>query len=405
MTAAPDATADPVDLTRALVDIASPSRHEEGIAGAVHTSLARVVDGFTGPAAGTTELLRDGNRVLARTRRGLPTRVILAGHLDTVPIADNVPCRITTDGADPDPRLLHGCGTVDMKSGDAVFLHLFATLADSPYLAHDVTLVFYDCEEIEATANGLGVLQRTRPDWLDGDLAILGEPTGGHIEAGCQGTLRIRVHTRGVRAHSARSWLGDNAVHRLSPVFAALADYRPRSVEIDGCGYREGLQAVRMSAGVAGNTVPDEAWVDVNFRFAPDRDERSALDHALAALGLAETARVARGDEPPSGPGMYWELTDTSPGALPGLSSPAARGLIDAARGRVRAKYGWTDVSRFAALGIPAVNLGPGDPGLAHTRGEHCPAAQITEVTAVLRDYLTTGAPAGAPDDGSDLSS
>lgn len=380
-------TSDPVDLTRALVDIASPSRHEDAIATAVHAALEATVAGFTGPAAGRTEVIRDGNRVLARTDRGLPTRVVLAGHLDTVPVADNVPSRVTGEGPD---RVLHGCGTVDMKSGDAVFLHLFATLADSPELAHDLTLVLYDCEEIEATANGLGFLERTHRDWLVGDVAILGEPTAGQIEAGCQGTLRIRIHARGVRAHSARSWLGDNAVHRLAPVLRRLDGYEPRSVDIDGCVYREGLQAVRMSAGVAGNTVPDEAWIDVNFRSAPDRDSDAALDHAAAALGLADLPRVALGEEPPSEPGLSWEVTDLSPGALPGLAAPAAAELVRAAGGRVRAKYGWTDVSRFAAQGIPAVNLGPGDPGLAHKRDEHCPADQITEVAQILRTHLTT---------------
>lgn len=390
-----DARADPIVLTRELVDIPSPSREEARIAEAVHAALLAVTGGFTGPAAGRVEVLRDGNRVLARTHRGLASRVVLAGHLDTVPIADNVPSH-TTDTPE-EGEVLHGCGTVDMKSGDAVFLHLFATLADSPDLTHDLTLVFYDCEEIEATANGLGVLERTHPDWLAGDLAVLGEPTGGLIEAGCQGTLRIRVHARGRRAHSARSWLGDNAIHRLGPVLAALGAYSPRAVDIDGCEYREGLQAVRMSAGVAGNTVPDEAWVDVNFRFAPDRDGDDALGHALAALGLDAVPRVAEGDEVPPEPGLAWELTDFSPGALPGLSAPAARDLIAAAGGRVRAKYGWTDVSRFAAVGIAAVNLGPGDPGLAHTRGEHCPTEQITEVAAVLRRHLTGAAPDPGP--------
>lgn len=386
VTAALDLTADPVDLTRALVDIPSPSREEDAIATAVYDALADTVAGFTGPAAGRAEVIRDGNRVLARTTRGLPTRVVLAGHLDTVPLADNVPCRVTGEGED---LVLHGCGTVDMKSGDAVFLHLFATLADSADLAHDLTLVLYDCEEIEATANGLGFLERSHRDWLAGDVAILGEPTGGLIEAGCQGTLRIRVHARGVRAHSARSWLGDNAIHHLAPVLGALAGYEARSVDIDGCVYREGLQAVRMSAGVAGNTVPDEAWVDVNFRSAPDRDTDAALAHALDALGLTGTPRLGAGDEPPAGSGLSWELTDLSPGALPGLGAPAAADLVRAAGGRVRAKYGWTDVSRFAALGIPAVNLGPGDPGMAHKRDEHCPATQIVEVTRLLRAHLT----------------
>lgn len=384
--AVPDLTVNPIDLTRSLVDIASPSREEGAIASAVHAALRIAVHGFSGPAAGRAEVIRVGNRVLARTNRGLPTRVVLAGHLDTVPVADNFPCSVTGEGTD---LVLHGCGTADMKSGDAVFLHLFATLADSDSLAHDLTLVLYDCEEIEATANGLGLIERSHRDWLDGDVAILGEPTDGHLEAGCQGTLRIRVHARGVRAHSARSWLGDNAVHRLAPILAALGVYEPRSVDIDGCVYREGLQAVRMSAGVAGNTVPDEAWVDVNFRSAPDRDTRASLTHALEALRLTDLQRVPEGQEPPTEPGLYWELTDLSPGALPGLSAPAAAELVRATGGRVRAKFGWTDVSRFAALGIPAVNLGPGDPGLAHKRDEHCPAAQITGVADMLRAYLT----------------
>ena len=388
-----DLTTDPIELTRALVDIPSPSRQEALIAGAVHDALVDTVAGFTGPGADRVEVIRDGNRVLARTSRGLPSRVVLAGHLDTVPIADNVPGRATGHG---DEQVLHGCGTVDMKSGDAVFLHLFATLGDSPDLAHDLTLVLYDCEEIEADANGLGHLERTHREWLTGDVAILGEPTGGLIEAGCQGTLRIRIHARGVRAHSARSWLGDNAVHRLAPVLSALSAYEPRSVDIDGCVYREGLQAVRMSAGVAGNTVPDEAWIDVNFRSAPDRDTDAALAHALEVLGLAELPRVMPGEEPPGEPGLYWELTDLSPGALPGLSAPAAADLVRAAGGRVRAKYGWTDVSRFAALGVPAVNLGPGDPGMAHKRDEHCPVGQITEVAATLRAYLTGASAAAA---------
>ena len=389
MTDVLDLTSDPVDLTRALVDIPSPSGQEDRIADTVYTSLVAAASAFAGPAKGRVEVIRVGNRVLARTTRGLPSRVVLAGHLDTVPIAENVPCRVTGLGAD---RVLHGCGTVDMKSGDAVFLHLFATLADAAALAHDLTLVMYDCEEIEATANGLGHLERTHRDWLSGDVAILGEPTGGLIEAGCQGTLRIRLHARGVRAHSARSWLGDNAVHRLAPVLEALARYEPRSVDIDGCVYREGLQAVRMEAGVAGNTVPDEAWLDVNFRFAPDRDTDAALAHALGTLGLTGVPRVVEGQSPPGEPGLYWELTDLSPGALPGLSACAAASLVRAAGGRVRAKYGWTDVSRFATLGIPAVNLGPGDPGLSHTRDEFCPASQITEVAATLRRYLTAAA-------------
>jgi succinyl-diaminopimelate desuccinylase len=354
-----DLRGDPIALTAALVDIPSVSRDEARIADEVEAAL-RVQ---TPPSLGY-EILRSGNAVLARTNLGLPTRVMLAGHLDTVPVADNLPSRRDGD-------VLHGCGTADMKSGDAVFLHLAATVAQP---AHDLTLVFYDCEEIESAANGLGRIERELPDWLQADVAVLGEPSDGYIEAGCQGTLRVVIATTGTRAHSARSWLGDNAIHRLSDVLARLSAYQARTVDIDGCVYREGLSAVRIDGGVAGNVIPDAASVTVNFRFAPDRTPADALQHVHEVFdGLPLTI----------------ELTDSAAGALPGLSRPAAARLVDAAGGQVRAKYGWTDVARFAALGIPAVNYGPGDPNLAHRRDERVEVGQITEAVAMLRRYLS----------------
>ncbi len=359
-----DLRADPVTLTAALVDIPSVSEDEAAIVDTVTWALREQTSGF--------EVLRCGNTVLARTDRGRDTRVVLAGHLDTVPIAGNVPSRFETlDGQET----LYGCGTVDMKSGDAVFLHLAATVADP---VCDLTLIFYDCEEIAAEFNGLGRIERELPEWLDGDLAILGEPSGGWIEAGCQGTLRVRLTVTGTRAHTARAWKGHNAIHALAPILQRLAEYRPREVDIDGCSYREGLSAVRIGGGVAGNVVPDEATVDVNFRFAPDRSLEQATEHVRQVF---------------SGLDLRFERTDGASGALPGLTAPAAKDLVEQVHshggGGVRAKYGWTDVSRFAARGIPAVNFGPGDPNLAHTVDEHVPTAQITTVTSILRGYLT----------------
>ncbi|WP_264990930.1 succinyl-diaminopimelate desuccinylase, partial [Mycobacterium kiyosense] len=339
-----DLRGDPVELTAALVDIPSESRHEARIADEVEAALRAQTAGF--------EIVRNGNAVLARTALGRPSRVLLAGHLDTVPAADNLPSRLLGDQ-------LHGCGTSDMKSGDAVFLHLAATVAEPAY---DITLVMYDCEEIDSAANGLGRLERELPDWLTADVAVLGEPTGGFVEAGCQGTLRVVVSANGTRAHSARSWLGDNAIHKLGAVLDRLAGYRARSVDIDGCVYREGLSAVRIDGGIAGNVIPDAASVTVNFRFAPDRSADAALAHVHEVL---------------DGLDVDIALTDSAAGALPGLSAPAAAGLVEAAGGQVRAKYGWTDVSRFAARGIPALNYGPGDPNLAHTRDEWVSVAQI----------------------------
>ncbi|HEV7580980.1 MAG TPA: succinyl-diaminopimelate desuccinylase [Mycobacterium sp.] len=354
-----DLHGDPIELTAALVDIPSESRDEARIADEVEAALRAQTSGF--------EIVRNGNAVLARTRRNLPSRVLLAGHLDTVPAAENLPSRRSTDH---EGDVLHGCGTADMKSGDAVFLHLAATVAEP---VHDLTLVFYDCEEIDAAANGLGRIERELPDWLSADVAILGEPTAGYIEAGCQGTLRVVVSATGTRAHSARSWLGDNAIHKLGAVLDRLARYQARTVDIDGCEYREGMSAVRVDGGVAGNIIPDAASVTVNYRFAPDRSPAQALQHVHDVF---------------DGIDLGIEQTDGAAGALPGLAQPAAKALVEAAGGQVRAKYGWTDVSRFAALGIPAVNFGPGDPNLAHRRDERVPAAAITAAVAMLRPYL-----------------
>ncbi|GFG55260.1 succinyl-diaminopimelate desuccinylase [Mycolicibacterium agri] len=354
-----DLHGDPIALTAALVDIPSESRNEQRIADEVETALREQTSGF--------EIVRNGDAVLARTRHGLPSRVILAGHLDTVPIADNLPSRVV-DGE------MFGCGTSDMKAGDAVFLHLAATV-DKP--AHDITLIMYDCEEIEAAANGLGRIERELPDWLHADLAILGEPSDGFIEAGCQGTIRVVVTARGTRAHSARSWLGDNAIHKLGAVLDRLAAYQARNVDIDGCVYREGLSAVGIDGGIAGNVIPDQASVTINFRFAPDRTVEQAEDHVREVL---------------DGLDVQIERTDAAAGALPGLGTPAAAALVSAAGGQVRAKYGWTDVARFAARGVAAVNFGPGDPNVAHRVDERVSTARITAATDMLRNYLTKSA-------------
>jgi succinyl-diaminopimelate desuccinylase len=351
-----DLHGDPVALTAALVDIPSESRHETLIADEIEAALRAQTSAF--------EVVRNGDAVLARTNLGKPSRVLLAGHTDTVPAADNLPSRLE-DG------VLHGCGTSDMKSGDAVFLHLAATVTDP---AHDITLVMYDCEEIEASANGLGRIERELPEWLAADVAILGEPSGGFIEAGCQGTLRVVVSAAGTRAHSARSWLGDNAIHKLGDVLARLTQYQARSVDIDGCVYREGLSAVRIDGGIAGNVIPDAARLTVNFRFAPDRSVEQAYAHVCGVF---------------DGLDVGIELTDSAAGALPGLTRPAAAALVDAAGGQVRAKYGWTDVARFAALGIPAVNYGPGDPNFAHRTDERVEVEQISATADMLRRYLT----------------
>lgn len=364
---------DPVDLTAALVDIESVSHNETAIADAVEVALREVAQ-----ADESIEVLRIDNNVIARTHRGLPQRVILAGHLDTVPTADNVPSMRGVDAQGRDT--LFGCGTVDMKSGDAVYLHAFATLAASQELQRDLTLIMYECEEIAAEFNGLRHLSESHPELLGGDVALLGEPSGNVIEAGCQGSIRLRLTAHGTRAHSARAWLGDNAVHKLAPVLTRIAAYEPQTVDIDGLDYREGLNVVWLEAGVATNTVPDEAVLRVNFRFAPNRSADEAMAHFRQVLGLDEFAAED----------LTVDVEDVSPGALPGLHAAAAKELVAVAGDVVKPKFGWTDVARFSALGIPAVNFGPGDPAYCHKKDEQIPVECITALWEDLRRYLTT---------------
>jgi succinyl-diaminopimelate desuccinylase len=288
--------------------------------------------------------------------------VVLAGHIDTVPVAGNLPSRTEHDR-------LYGCGTSDMKSGVAVQLRLAAQVGEPN---QDVTYVFYDCEEVDAQRNGLLRLSGNRPDLLAGDLAVLMEPTSGVVEGGCQGTLRAEIRATGKRAHSGRSWLGINAIHEAGRILDVLRGYQPREPLVEGLTYHEGLNAVGISGGVAGNVIPDECMITVNFRFAPDRSAAEAEEHVRQMFAGWEVAVV-----------------DVVGGARPGLGDPAVASFVTAMGGEPRAKFGWTDVARFGALGVPAVNYGPGDPQLAHTADEHVEIAAISGCEASMRAWLT----------------
>jgi succinyl-diaminopimelate desuccinylase len=350
-----DLSRDAADLTAQLVDTESVSGAEGPLADAIAEALAGLPH---------LAVFRDGNAIVARTELGRASRVALAGHIDTVPVAGNVPSRLE-DG------LLYGCGASDMKAGVAVQLRLAATL---PEPGHDVTYVFYDCEEVESERNGLLRLSRNHPELLAADLAVLMEPTGGQVEGGCQGTLRAEVRATGRRAHSARSWLGSNAIHGAGEILAVLSSYQAREPVVDGLIYHEGLNAVGISGGVAGNVIPDECVIVVNYRFAPDLSAEQAEAHVREVFAP-------------------WQVTftDVAGGARPGLTAPAAAAFADAVGGTPRAKLGWTDVARFASLGIPAVNYGPGDPQLAHTRHEHVELAAVEAAEQRMRAWLADG--------------
>ncbi len=347
-----------------LVAVPSVSRSEQAIADLVQAVLSEHPE---------LHVERLGDSVVARTALGRSRRVVLAGHLDTVPPFEDPTARVEGD-------VLWGLGSVDMKGGLAVLLDLATTVVDP---AADVTWVFYACEEIDRSENALAWMAAHRPDVLAGDAAVLLEPTGGVVEAGCQGTARVEVRVRGRRAHTARPWMGVNAVHRLAGVLDVLNAYRPRQVELDGCVYTEQLQAVRVTGGVAGNVVPDDAAVTVNFRFAPDRDVAGAL------AALEDVFRGALGA------GGTLEVTDIAGGAPPGLGHPVLAALVEATGTPARAKLGWTDVATFASAGVPAVNFGPGDPLLAHTPDEHVSAAELVAIRRVLGQVIGEAARRG----------
>ena len=344
-------------FTAELVDIPSVSHHERAIADHIERVLRAVA---------WLEVDRLGENVVARTALGRSQRLVLAGHVDTVPVNGNDRARIDGD-------VLHGLGSCDMKSGVAVLAELARTVS-AP--AVDVTYVFYECEEVEARFNGINRLFADRPDLVSGDAAILAEPTGARVEAGCQGTMRIEVTVRGERAHTARAWLGRNAIHRLGEVLSRVSAYEPRRVTVDGCEFREGLQAVRVEGGVAGNVVPDRAVVWLNHRFAPDRSAEEAMAHVRAVVGEVDG----------------FELVDVAPPAAPALGHPLLAALVTRTGQAPRAKLGWTDVARFAAHGVPATNFGPGDPNLAHTAGEHVTRADLEAVHTALGELLEHGA-------------
>ena len=360
-TAEPVATVTPLDLdvdvvtlTAALCDIPSVSRDEDAIATAIDAVL-RPLPHLT--------VTRHGNTVVARTELGRGERVVLAGHIDTVPLTDppNLPIKRVGDE-------LVGRGTVDMKGGVAVQLKL-AQQVRKP--SRDLTYVFYESEEIDAQFNGLAHLSRDRPEILDADFAVLLEPSNGAIEGGCKGTLRAEIVTKGVAAHSARPWKGHNAIHDAGEVLRRLAGYEAQTVTVDGLDYHEALQAVGIEGGIAGNVIPDRCLVTVNYRYAPDKSVADAEAHVREVFDGLELA-----------------ITDNEPGARPGLTLPAATAFVEALSLPVAAKEGWTDVALFSALGVPAVNFGPGDPNLAHTDDERAPAHQYVDAEQALLRWL-----------------
>lgn len=351
--------ADVVELTRDICDIESVSGNETALANAIESALKRYSH---------LEVIRDGDAIVARTNLGRSARVVIAGHIDTVPVANNLPVQMLSMERE---QVLYGRGTVDMKAGVAVQLKLAATISEP---LTDVTYIFYDHEEVEASKNGLGRLAKNHPQLLDASFAVLCEPTSAEVEGGCNGTMRVELNFQGVKAHSARPWMGKNAIHAAAQALATLASHAPEDVNVDGLVYRESLNAVLINGGIATNVIPDDCTITVNYRFAPSKSAAQAEAHLREVF-----------------PGVELKVVDVAEGARPGLDRPEAIAFLAATKTQARPKYGWTDVARFSALGIPAVNFGPGDPSKAHADDEAVPVSQIYACENALRAWLSVG--------------
>ena len=351
-----DLKKDSVEITQEICDIFSVSGSEKELADAIEHSLKEYSH---------LEVIRLGDAVVAKTNLGRAKRVIIAGHIDTVPVADNLPTKFVELAG---KKMLWGRGTVDMKAGAAVQLKLAAELINPNV---DITWVFYDHEEVDSTLNGLGRIARTNPELLVGNFAVLCEPSNARVEGGCNGTMRVILTLSGTKAHSARPWMGENALHKAATPLSILASYQPAEVLVDGLVYRESLNAVIMSAGIAGNVIPDLASIEINYRFAPNKSAKDAENHLRELFA-----------------GFEITVSDVAEGARPGLDLPEAAAFVAATGSEPAPKYGWTDVARFSALGIPAVNFGQGDPNKAHADDEAVEIDQIYACERALRSWL-----------------
>lgn len=350
-------TANLVELTLEICNVESVSGSEANLADQIEQTLK---------TASHLSVHRSGNAMVASTNLGRAKRVLIAGHIDTVPVAGNLPATLHHFERE---QVILGRGTVDMKGGVAVMLKLAVELENPVF---DVSWIFYDNEEVASELNGLGRMVRETPELFAGEFAVLCEPTSAMVEGGCNGTIRVEVSAKGTKAHSARPWMGENAIHKLTPALQSLSSYEPQTVSVDGLEYRESLNAVLASAGIATNVIPDLATLTVNYRFAPDKSASEAEAMLREFFSGYEVV-----------------VTDASEGARPGLNTELAQAFIASTKTEVRPKYGWTDVARFSALGIPAVNYGPGDPSLAHADNESVPVGHLFDCEQGLRGWLT----------------
>jgi succinyl-diaminopimelate desuccinylase len=350
--------------TETLVRIPSESRDEEAILDEIRRHL---------PAA--YQVVDDQDSVLLalpQRRPGAPL-VLLAGHVDTVPVGGAAPGR-------REAETIHGRGAADMKSGLAVMEEVAQALASEELASDlDVGLLFFGREERPFAESALVPMFDRRPEIADSAFAIVLEPTANRLELGCLGNLNATVVFEGEAAHTARPWLGRNAIHAAIAALGPVTDLPALDVEVNGMTYREVASVTTIHGGITANVVPDRATAHVNFRYAPtqtpaeaDRRFRELLGHASATVEIVGNA---------------------PPGPVP-HGNPLVERLRRAGDLAVGPKQAWTPVAEFGSAGIDAVNFGPGDPQYAHRDDERVDVASLVRSYEVLRAFLQ-GAPRG----------
>ena len=356
---------DLVALTSRLVDVPSVSGGEAALADLVVSELRQQCP--------PCELTRSGNNVvLSGPHRPDRPSIVLAGHLDTVPPAGNERARLRDDR-------LYGLGTSDMKSGLAIMIAIARTV-DWLTARANLTFVFYECEEVSLERNGLRKLFPEMPLLATADLAILLEPTDATVELGCLGTLNARVTARGRAAHSARPWLGENAILKAVPFLARFAALAPRPVSVGGVEFLETFQITTAEGGRARNVIPDAFAMNVNFRYAPTRTPGEAVAELRAMVPE----------------GFDFDLVDAAPPGVVRSDHPLIEDLLGRFGLRRRGKQAWTDVAQFSERGVAAVNFGPGVPEQAHQAEEYVPVANLARAYDVLHAFVTAAPAAHA---------
>ena len=338
-----------------LIDTPSETGNEGRLCTEVAARLYR--------AFGQETVDRVGNSLVVGPRDAAAP-ILLVGHLDTVPSQGQPPARIEGDR-------MFGLGASDMKAGVAVMLHLLED-RDVRLTGRDLIGVFYAGEEGPSDGNELETVL-VRAPWLKAaSFAIVLEPTDGEVQIGCNGVVNARVVFEGTAAHSARPWLGVNAVTRSGEWLAEMDKREPEPVEIDGLIFREVISVTRASGGIANNIVPSSFELNVNYRFAPHRSIDDAVD-VLASVCVAADG---------------FEVIDSAPAGPVDTAHPILDRLRELSGAPPAAKQGWTDVARLGAFGIAAVNYGPGETALAHKVDESVRLDDLDKVFDTLRQLL-----------------